>query len=268
MSSIKSFWDGRAADPSLDPKQVTHPDVWQRWLEIETIKPLLCAGDRVIDIGCGAGYATRQFAPLVGAIKGVDFSAGMIERAMADAEVPANASFDVCDVLELSLARFGLFDLAISVRCLINLSDWATQQRAIDKIASIVRPGGRYIFLEGSSDGRAGLNQARVGLGLEAMSPVWHNVDFARARTLAYLDHSFALVREISFGVYDLIARIVHPLLVAPEAPRYDARINEVAARVAAALPGLDHLSRVLCLELERRDGSGVSRAGAAGARG
>jgi hypothetical protein len=44
MSEVKAFWDQRAADPSCDPAQVTHPDIWQRWLEIETIKRLLPKG--------------------------------------------------------------------------------------------------------------------------------------------------------------------------------------------------------------------------------
>ena len=254
MSDVKSFWDSRAADPSLDAAQVTHPDVWQRWLEIETIKRLVSRRDRVIDIGCGAGYATRQLASCVAEILGTDYSSGMIARARADRDgVPPNARFEVADVLELSPDKFGLFDVAMSVRCLINLPDWKTQQRALTNIARIVRPGGLYVFVEGSRDGRAALNRLREAAGLEAMPTVWHNLDFERTELLGFLDGYFTLEREIGFGTYDLIARVAHPLLVAPNAPTYTARINEIAARIALERPNDLDISRVSVLCLRRR---------------
>jgi 2-polyprenyl-3-methyl-5-hydroxy-6-metoxy-1,4-benzoquinol methylase len=92
---VKSFWEIRAADPSLDATQVTHPDVWQRWLEIETIKRLLWREAVVIDVGCGNGFATKQLAPLVKSIVGVDQSEGMIRRAKEESALPSNATFAV-----------------------------------------------------------------------------------------------------------------------------------------------------------------------------
>jgi SAM-dependent methyltransferase len=253
IESVKSFWDDRAGDPSLDQAQVTHPDIWQRWLEIGAVKPFLRSSDHAIDVGCGSGYATKVFAPLVSSIKGVDFSEGMIERAKRDGSVAANATFQVGNVLELSPSTSGIFDVALTLRCLINLPDWEAQKAAIANIASVVKPHGRYIFVEGSKEGRAGLNRARVDVGLEAMPPVWHNVDFERERTIAFLEQYYAIVEELGFGLYDLIARIVHPLLVAPDKPQYEAGINEVAARVANKMQACNNLSRVLFLVLERK---------------
>jgi SAM-dependent methyltransferase len=252
VSDVKQFWDARAADPALDASQVTHPDVWQRWLEIETIKTLVSPRDRVIDIGCGAGYATKQIAPAVAEILGVDYSAGMIARATADG-VPPNARFEVGDVLNLSPAKLGVFDVAVTVRCLINLPDWATQQSALRNIAGVVKPGGRYIFVEGLRDGRAALNRLREAVGLETMPTVWHNLDFDRAETLGFLDEYFHLEREIGFGTYDAIARVVHPLLVAPNPPVYTAKINEIAARIALHRPDDLENSRAVVFCLRRR---------------
>jgi SAM-dependent methyltransferase len=254
VSDVKQFWDGRAADPALDASQVTHPDIWQRWLEIETIKTLVSSRDRVIDVGCGAGYATKQIAPFVSEILGTDFSAGMIKRALSDeADVPPNARFEVADVLNLSADQFGMFDVALTTRCLINLPDWPAQQRALRNIARVVKPGGLYIFVEGRSDGRAALNRLRQAMGLEPMPTVWHNLDFDRAGTLGFLDEYFRLEREIGFGTYDLIARVVHPLLVAPNPPEYAAKINEIAARAALHRPNDLENSRVALFCLRRR---------------
>jgi SAM-dependent methyltransferase len=252
---VDSFWESRAQDPALDDSQVTHPDNWQRWLEIELIERYLRAGERVLDVGCGAGYATRHFAPHVGEILGIDASAGMVARAEAAGQppAPANLSFACANVLELEPATFGTFDLAISVRCLINLPDWPAQQQALRRIASLVRPGGRLILVEGSQSGRDALNRLREGVGLERMPRVWHNRDFEPARLLPFLGELFEPVEQRDLGVYDMISRVVHPLLVAPESPRYDASINQVAARVSLEAPGLPELSRVLFLVLRRR---------------
>ncbi len=180
---VKSFWESRAADPSLDATQVTHPDVWQRWLEIETIKRLLWRQAVVIDVGCGNGFATKQLAPLVKSIVGVDQSEGMIRRAKEEGALPSNATFEVADVLDLSPAQVGTFDVALTIRCLINLPDWQMQQRALANIAGILKPGGLYIFVEGLREGRATLNSLRKSVGLAEMPVVWHNLDFEGERT-------------------------------------------------------------------------------------
>ena len=80
-SQVKKFWETRAQDQSLTDAEATHSDVWQRWLEIETIKPFLRPTDSMVDVGCGSGYATRLLAPCVREALGVDFSESMIERA-------------------------------------------------------------------------------------------------------------------------------------------------------------------------------------------
>lgn len=251
MSDVKSFWDERARDTDLDDVAVTHRDVWQRWLEIQTIEPLLGAADRVLDIGCGAGYATKLFAPHVREIVGMDFSADMIARAVTDA--PENAAFSVGNVLELSPGAEGMFDLAISIRCLINLESWELQQRAISNIASVIKPGGRYIFVEGVSDGRSALNDLRQSAGLEPMPEVWYNLDFREAALLDFIAKDFTVADKRHFGVYDLVSRVINPALVAPEAPDYLSKLNEIGARLALERQDFGDVSRVMFLVLERR---------------
>jgi hypothetical protein len=85
------------------------------------------------------------------------------------------------------------------------------------------------------------------------MPTVWHNLDFDRAETLSFLDEYFDLEREFGFGTYDTIARVAHPLLVAPESPTYTAKINEIAARIALHRPDDLENSRVAGYCLRRR---------------
>jgi len=247
---VKEFWESRAQTPVSD-SEVTHADVWQRHLEIETILKFVGQGDRVLDVGCGSGYTTKHIAPHVAEIVGIDYSDAMIRRASSGS---GPITFAVKDVLDLGPADFGIFDAAISERCLINLSGWAEQRRAIDNIARVLRPGGRFIFIEGGRQGRRNLDRLRTTAGLDTMPTVWHNVDFDEAETLAYLERDFVLEQSLPFGVYDFVARLVHPLLVAPNAPVYDSRINEIAASLALHVDAFPELSRVLCLVLRRRE--------------
>lgn len=252
-SQVRQFWDGRALDPANDDSQVTHRDVWQRWLEIETIRGYLQPSDRLLDVGCGAGYTTLRIADGVAEAVGVDFSAEMIARAAKASAGRARVRFEQADVMELSPGTLGTYDVVLSSRCLINLPDWAAQQTALRNIAAMVRPGGRFILVEGLRDGRDGLNAVRLQMGLEAMPPVWHNVDFVEADLLPFLEQFYVTRDRRHFGVYDFIARVVHPLMVAPAAPEYEARINEVAARAALVRQDCGDLSRVIVLVLERR---------------
>lgn len=252
-SRVKNFWETRAQDQSLTDAEATHSDVWQRWLEIETIKPFLRATDSMVDVGCGSGYATRLLAPFVRETLGVDFSESMIERARAAAAGKPNLRFEVGNALDLDPKALGTFDVALSVRCLINLESWELQQRAIEKIAAILEPGGRFIFVEGLADGRRNLNAMRAQMGLSEMPAVWHNVDFEEATLMPFLDRFFTLDARRHFGVYDFVSRIVHPMAVAPEAPVYDSAINRTAAQLAVQLQDFGAVSRVAFLVLARK---------------
>ncbi len=256
MERVKGFWDDRARHAPANDQEATHRDVWQRWLEIERIKEFVAPSNRVIDVGCGTGYTTRQIAPLAREALGVDYSEAMIQKAVA-AQSTGNRtgalSFAACDVLGLTPERFGMFDLAISERCLINLAGWEEQKRAVANIAAVLKPGGRFVFVEGSRQGRDRLNQFRQEMGLEAMPPVWHNIDFDEPALLDYAGEFFHVERRLHFGVYDLVARVLHPLLAAPEQPRYDAPINQMGARLALKSQEFGDLSRVLFLVLKKK---------------
>lgn len=252
-SPVKKFWETRAQDASLTDAEATHNDVWQRWLEIETIKPFLRPADRMVDVGCGSGYATRILAPLVRETLGVDFSESMIGRARAAAAGAAGLRFDVANALDLDPAALGTFDVALSIRCLINLESWELQQRAIENIARLLTPGGRFIFVEGLADGRRALNAMRMSMGLSEMPTVWHNVDFDESTLMPFLDRFFTLEARRHFGVYDFVSRVVHPMAVAPDSPVYDSAINRTAAQLAVQLQDFGAVSRVAFLVLTRR---------------
>lgn len=254
---IKKFWQSRADKDNITDKEVTHRDIWQRWLEIEMIKRFINKNQRVLDVGCGNGYSTRNIAPLVSEIVGIDYSEAMIKRAIkvsysSKNHIKTSIKFKVKNVLDLDKSDFGLFDVVISERCLINLSSQEDQKKAIANIASILKPGSLFLFIEGNTNGRKNLNELRKKLGLKKMTPVWHNIDFHEEEILMFLSKYFEVEKKVNFGVYDFISRVVHPLIVAPEQPKYDSEINKIAAKLTLDLQEFENISRVLFLVLRR----------------
>jgi SAM-dependent methyltransferase len=57
--------------------------------------------DRVLDVGCGTGRASRAAAETAGVVVGVDLSPEMIERAQEFAGDAANVRFEVADIEQL-----------------------------------------------------------------------------------------------------------------------------------------------------------------------
>lgn len=251
VASVKAFWDNRALDPNLAGERVTLPDKNQRFLELDVMLQYLPVGQRILDVGCGNGFSTAVFSRYASEVVGIDYSAPMIERAQREYGELPNVRFEVQDVLALNFPPAS-FDVAVSQRCLINLVSWEDQQKAIANIAQVLRPRGYFFLQEGTRQGRQRLNEVREMMGLTRMPPVAYNLDFDEDQLWPFLRRYFEIVEVRRFGLYDLISRVVHPLLVSPEEPQYDAKINAVAHRLAARLRGTDDLSREFHAVLRR----------------
>jgi SAM-dependent methyltransferase len=252
IGAVKAFWDTQARDKALGNEAVTHRDHQQRLLEIEIVMKHLPAGGSLLDVGCGNGYATALFAPKLAEVHAVDYSQDMIDRARREHASVSNVRWEVQDALELAVPA-GKFDAAVTLRCLINLGSWDAQQRAIANIHRALRPGGLFFMGEGTRQGRAALNAARVKCGLTAMPPVAYNLDFDEERLWPFVREMFEIRVVERLGIYDLVSRIIHPLTVIPAQPVYQARINEVARQVSGQLTGFGELAREFIAVLAKR---------------
>jgi SAM-dependent methyltransferase len=239
--TIKAMWDQRAQSTPLSEK-VTHRDTFQRQLEVEELARHLRPGDVVLDVGCGNGWATAQLARHCRRITGMDYSAAMVERARAEQAGVANADWQVGDVLALQTEA--AFDVVVTVRCLINIVTRGGQWKALANLARALAPGGRLLLMEGIQDGREGLNRAREAVGLSTMPAVHHNLDFRLGETTAYLRTLFSSVEFRANGVYDVVTRLLYPLMVRPEEPSYESPYHEAAFALSRHLHGHEGLSR------------------------
>ncbi|MFE6890927.1 class I SAM-dependent methyltransferase [Streptomyces sp. NPDC057694] len=104
-------------------------------------------GDRVLDIGCGAGATTRAAARLAapGHAVGVDISAPLVDRARARTaeEGVAGASYELGDVQSHPFPP-GAFDVAISRGGVMFFEDGVA---AFANVARALREDGRLVFV-------------------------------------------------------------------------------------------------------------------------
>src|SRR5262245_32097077 len=139
-----AYWSGAAGQRWVD-RQETLDTVLAPTLEILLDRASVCAGERVIDVGCGCGASAIALARKVGPagrVMGVDISAPMLVRARerATPDLPldlglADATVHVFEPesADLLVSRFGVMffaDPALSFR---------NMRRAL-------RPGGRVAF--------------------------------------------------------------------------------------------------------------------------
>jgi ubiquinone/menaquinone biosynthesis C-methylase UbiE len=118
-----------------------HIDVAEQIIERMQIQP----SDRVLDLGCGIGWATRLMAERAtdGAAVGVDISDEMIERARSHHQNPANVSFLNCPASDLPF-KDNYFDKMLSIESLYYYPD---PLAALRDVFRVLLGGGRAFFM-------------------------------------------------------------------------------------------------------------------------
>jgi ubiquinone/menaquinone biosynthesis C-methylase UbiE len=156
-SDVTSF--GRVddqSDPDYFVRFVDEVNAMPAMLELDDMalaELRLAAGDRALDLGCGAGDDSRRLAGLVGptgSVIGVDASAVMIAAARERAEPTGlPVSFHVGDAAQLDLPTES-FD---GVRCERLLVHVPTPEAVIAEMVRVTRPGGRVVAIDIDFDG-------------------------------------------------------------------------------------------------------------------
>ncbi len=156
----------------------------------------LAPGDRVLDLGCGAGDFTAIVAERVphGQVVGLDAQPSMIDEARTRAR--ANQSFVVAPVQRMrdTLGERGPFDVVFS-RAVLHWVPWVEHRTVLDQCRSLLRAGGTLRIDCGGGDNVrevvALLDDVAAGFGRAPGAP-WM---FAGAG--AYLD----LLLDVGFSV-------------------------------------------------------------------
>jgi ubiquinone/menaquinone biosynthesis C-methylase UbiE len=239
----------------------TSPDFNLREIEIEYLSRSLKDGIKILDVGCGNGYSTLSLASRhKSSFTGIDFVPDMIKQADAlknKFSLKGSVKFREGDVTKLDFDS-NQFDTVISERCLLNLPTKELQWKAIEEIARVLKLGGQYLMLEGTVQGLNQLNSTRKLFNLEPILDAdpnynWFSNKFDEDEMIPIALKSFQKLEYVQrFGMYYLLSRIVHPLLVAPEQPKYDAKINEIAKIIASKIPNFDDIGHIALFIFKR----------------
>ena len=125
----------------------------------------LSPGDGVLDVACGTGNFTRDFAKTVGTdglVVGIDVSETMLARAVVDTtetRLLDQTAFIRGDAVELPFVDSS-FD---GVCCFAALHLFADPMRALDRMTDVLTPGGRIAIFT-SAQGRSPLMRPWVAL--------------------------------------------------------------------------------------------------------
>ena len=231
-----------------------------RELEIEFGLEHIRNGDKILDVGCGPGVALIAYAHRRRIeAHGIDYADNMVafaKRHVAENGPALGVDIRQASVLELPYAD-DTFDVVTSHRCLMALLDWEKQKTALVEIARILKPGGVLVLMEGTFDGIERLNSWRVRFGLPEIDPAGRDrlitLKFREADLLAFVQPIYDVQRIQRWGMYYFLTRIVQPLLVAPDAPTYGHKLNEVAKIIARQIPDLNELGHLVGFALRKR---------------
>ena len=243
---LKQTYEQR--DP-LDP-YATSRDTQVRELEVSALRRSFTTPGRVLDVGCGNGFTLLSLGETLEGfqLEGVDYVEKLVQGAIqlrqdrAD-RLKSSPEFHCADALEhLRTREAGSVDYVITARFLQNMPSADVQRDLIAHIYRILAPGGRFLMCEGSQDGFEALNDVREAVGLDRIPATSADnvsaIRFEDAAIEAYATGlGFTLHSKLGFSPFFLMARVLHPLLVQPQRPRFDARINELAHQIQTHVP-------------------------------
>jgi ubiquinone/menaquinone biosynthesis C-methylase UbiE len=143
-NSTKNLYN-RTASEWIRGEPTSLSDFTARPFVLELCEPV--AGLRVLDIGCGEGYCSRELSRRGAAwVHGIDLSESMIAAAkLQQIEDSLGISYEVGCATNLKQFHDGEIDLVVAV-FLFNYLTIAHTQECMAEVARILRPGGRFVF--------------------------------------------------------------------------------------------------------------------------
>jgi ubiquinone/menaquinone biosynthesis C-methylase UbiE len=124
-----------------DEMEDHHSDITDQTIALMDVKP----NDRVLDLGCGTGWASRRLAQIVtsGEVVGLDVADEMLRRAEETSRHLNNVRF-VWGSAESIPFDDGAFTKILSVESFYYYAD---QGKALDELRRVLAPGGRLFIL-------------------------------------------------------------------------------------------------------------------------
>ncbi|MDB5238608.1 MAG: hypothetical protein JWM46_878 [Candidatus Kaiserbacteria bacterium] len=97
--------------------------------------------ERVLDLACGQGFFTREFAKTGAAVQGTDIAPELIKEAKKHG---GDIRYDIASAEDLSFARDASFDTVVCVLALQNMENLGKVCKEVERV---LVPGGRFVLV-------------------------------------------------------------------------------------------------------------------------
>ncbi len=136
---IQQEFNQWAAAGRGDEMEDHHSDITDQTLPLMALQP----SDRVLDLGCGTGWASRRMAKVAGEVVGLDVADEMLRRAELTSSAFKNIRY-VWGSAESIPASDNYFSKVLSVESFYYYAD---QGKALDEVRRVMAPEGTLFIL-------------------------------------------------------------------------------------------------------------------------
>ena len=232
--NIKNIWDERAI---YDYTSGTD-DFILKDLEQKVILSEIEDSSKVLEVGCGNGDTLIKLCKQKNCSGiGLDFSNKMIDLAKKNLKKENdNLGIEFYVGAAPEIGKHGLFDFALSQRCLGNLITREDQKKAIQNIISNLKVGGKYVMVEDCEQSHNKLNIIRKSLGLYEIDQPWFNFFLDSDEVATWQSRKNIIIKGPMpiASTYYLMSRVIYAKLeqdkgTNSEDLKYDSDINMLA---------------------------------------
>ncbi len=172
--------------------------------------------NKMIDIGCGDGYTLEKLSKkFQGVFFGIDTTKEMLDIAKRRG---TSCNFLDGDATHLNFDD-EFVDIVLTQRCLVNLSSWSDQKKALNEIHRVLKPNGYYLMIEGFTDGLINNNKARMECGLPEIKAATFNKLIDKEIFLKTINGRFFITEDQHnfLSSHYFISRVLHALVTKGE---------------------------------------------------